>query len=102
MFDDPRTYLWLIPVLPLLASVATALAGPRWLRQHSHWPCIIAAGLSCLLSFFVLGAVAGGFNDFKQYYTWFEAGNVSIGFTLRADGLTAIMLVTVTFVGSLI
>ena len=102
MFDDPRNYLWLIPVLPLLAGVVTALAGPRWLRNQSHWPCIIAAGCSCVLSFFVLNAVADGFYNAKEYYTWFEAGNVSIGFTLGADGLTAVMLVTVTLVGSLI
>jgi NADH-quinone oxidoreductase subunit L len=102
MFDDPRNYLWLIPVLPLLAGVVTALAGPRWLRQQSHWPCILAAGCSCVLSFFVLYAVADGFYNFKEYYTWFEAGNVSVGFTLGADGLTAVMLVTVTLVGSLI
>ncbi|HMF19231.1 MAG TPA: NADH-quinone oxidoreductase subunit L, partial [Gemmataceae bacterium] len=102
MFDDPRNYLWLIPVLPLLASVVTALAGPRWLKQQSHWPCIIAAVCSCFLSFLVLRAVNSGFEDFKRYYMWFEAGNVSVGFTLGADGLTAVMLVTVTFVGSLI
>jgi NADH-quinone oxidoreductase subunit L len=38
----------------------------------------------------------------EQYYPWFQAGNVDVGFTLRADALTAIMLVTVTFIGSLI
>ena len=33
---------------------------------------------------------------------WFKAGNVEVNFSLRADGLTAIMLVMVTFIGSLI
>jgi NADH-quinone oxidoreductase subunit L len=37
-----------------------------------------------------------------RYYTWFQAGNVDVGFTLRADGLTAIMLVTVTFISTVI
>ena len=27
------------------------------------------------------------------YFTWFQAGNVDVGLSLRADGLTAIMLV---------
>jgi NADH-quinone oxidoreductase subunit L len=40
--------------------------------------------------------------EIHTYYTWFHAGNVNVGFTLRADGLTAIMLVTVTFISSLI
>src|SRR5206468_3957368 len=35
-------------------------------------------------------------------YTWFQAGNVNVGITLRADALTAFMLTTVTFIGSLI
>src|SRR5262249_829067 len=35
-------------------------------------------------------------------YTWFQVGNVDVTFSLQADGLTALMLVTVTFVSSLI
>ena len=35
-------------------------------------------------------------------YTWFHIGDVNIGATLRPDGLSAVMLVTVTFVGTLI
>ena len=102
MFDDPSGYLWLIPFLPLLASAVTAFAGPRWLRDQSHWPCILAAGGSCVLSLLVFLTVSRGFEGSAFYYEWFHAGNVNVGFTLRADGLTAIMLVTVTFVGTLI
>ena len=54
----------------------------------------LLAALSCVLSFKVLLAVGTGL--VREYYTWFEAGNVAVGFTLRADGLTAVMLVTVT------
>jgi NADH-quinone oxidoreductase subunit L len=97
-------YLWLIPLLPLTASVLTAFLGPRWLRQHSHWPCIVAVLGSCLLSFLVLIAVARGDGTVLRSpdYTWFQAGLVDVSFQLRADGLTAMMLVTVTFVSSLI
>src|SRR6185369_6993133 len=38
----------------------------------------------------------------RQYYTWFRAGEADVGLTLRADTLTAFMLVTVTFIGTLI
>jgi NADH-quinone oxidoreductase subunit L len=98
--------LWLIPALPLAASVLIAFLGPRGLGHKSHWPCVLAVIGSCLLSFWVLGHVVQATEhhhvDRIRYYTWFEAGNVDIGFSLRADALTAIMLVTVTFVGSLI
>ncbi len=102
MLDHPEAYLWLIPFLPLLASAITAFLGPRLLKNHSHWPCIIGAVGACFFSFVVFLAVVNGHGDIKSYYTWFSTGEVDIGFTLRADGLSAVMLVTVTFIGSLI
>src|SRR5262249_53898257 len=69
---------------------------------RSHWPCILAALGSCALSVWVLLAVHSEGPDIERYYSWFQAGNVSVGFNLRADALTAIMLVTVTFISSLI
>jgi NADH-quinone oxidoreductase subunit L len=107
MFDDPRGYLWLIPALPLVGSALIAALGPRFLRSHSHWPCILGSIGACVLSVMTLIAVGRGFPEaggdaFRSYYEWFQAGNVSVGFSLRADGLTAVMLVTVTFIGSLI
>jgi len=96
--------LWLIPALPLLAAVLIAILAVTGssLRQHSHWLCILGAAGACVLSFIVLLSVGNGVDALRTYYTWFQAGNVDVGFTLHADGLTAIMLVTVTFVGSLI
>src|SRR5262245_38518033 len=105
MFDDPGAYLWLIPGLPLAASVLTAFLGPRLLRGNSHWPCVLAPALACLLSLGVPTAVAGGTTDLTRYYTWFQVpppSPVDVGFTLRADGLTAVMLLAITFVGTLI
>ena len=55
--SDVRPYLWLIPALPLAACAVTAFLGPRLLRRHSHWPCILATLASCVLSVLVLLAV---------------------------------------------
>ncbi len=105
------SYLWLIPALPLLAAARIAFLGPRGLRPSSDWPCVAAIGVSCLLSFWVLFAVGGlppmgeGDGHMKPEqeivaaHPWVHVGNMDLGFTLRADGLTAIMLVKVTFVG---
>jgi proton-translocating NADH-quinone oxidoreductase chain L len=111
--SDLRPYLWLIPALPLLASIITAFFGPRWLRRQSHWPCVLGVAASSVLSFIVLYGVAtadaptlAGYQaspgkDLHIYrYTWFRAGTFDVGFSLRADALTAVMLVTVTFVGT--
>src|SRR5947209_3611625 len=106
--SDPGSYLWLIPTLPLGASVVTAFLGPRYLRHMSHWPCVLSVAASCLLSFLVLATVYPDGTDIQHTFTWFrvsqpgQPGGLDIGFTLRADPLTAIMLVTVTFIGSLI
>jgi proton-translocating NADH-quinone oxidoreductase chain L len=91
--------LLLIPLLPLLAAIAIALLGYPLLRQYSHWPCIIAAGASCYLSIYWL--LAGQVRPIA-YYDWFAIGDVRVQFALQADGLTLVMLSTVTFVGTLI
>jgi NADH-quinone oxidoreductase subunit L len=102
MLDDPRAILWLIPFMPLLASAVTAIIGPRWLREKSHWPCILGALLACIASCVVVLSVRNGYRDTSTYYTWFRAGDMDVGFALHVDGLSAVMLVTVTFVGLLI
>ncbi len=97
------SYLWLIPLFPLAAAVVTAILGPRFLRQQSHWPCIIGVIVSCVLSVLVLLEVARGVSpSLGQEITWFSGGNVHVQFNVHADGLTSVMLVTVTFVSSLI
>src|SRR5262249_17983889 len=88
-----------------------------WLRKKSHWPCVVAVAVSCALSIMVAVRIASlrppAINpaavapeqvttQLTTYYRWFQAGNLDIGFTLRADGLSAIMLMVVTFVGGLI
>src|SRR5262249_15886543 len=98
---DPRLLI-LIPTIPLAAAALIAFAGPRYLRERSHWPCILAVAVSCVLSFLVLFSVARDGESVHRTYTWFQAGTVNVGFTLQADYLTAVMLVTITFVGSLI
>jgi proton-translocating NADH-quinone oxidoreductase chain L len=100
--SDLGGYLWLIPALPLLASIVTAALGPRVLREQSHWPCILASVGSFILSALALTLASSVEYHTVSYFTWFHAGDVNVGFTLRADPLTAIMLVTVTGIGSLI
>jgi NADH-quinone oxidoreductase subunit L len=139
--------LWLIPALPLAASVLITLLGPQLLRGQSHWPCLLAIFGSFIVAALVLSAVntathehesakealkewqekaAGGKPEGERpvvpepavthtYFTWFSVGDpplkdysptrvpyVNVGFTLRADPLSAIMAAMITFVGFLI
>ena len=104
--SDVSPLLWLIPAFPLAAAVVTAFLGPKLLRAQSHWPCVLATACSCVLSLFVFAAVySSGMEHPLQvvpYYTVFQVGSVNVGFNLRADALTALMLVMITFIGTLI
>src|SRR6516225_7822042 len=121
--SNVRELLWLVPALPLIAATLIAFLGPRFLRGQSHWPCIAAIAGSCVVLFVVLATVRGWIaqgedtpREVKRSYTWIQAGEieapdnpdeparprVDIGFSLRADPLSAIMAVTVTFIGLLI
>ncbi len=101
--SDMYAYLWLIPTLPLLASAATALLGPKVLRQHSHWPCVLAVAGSCVLAVLAFAQSYGHEHAHSHlYFTLFQAGQVHVDFALRGDSLTQIMLVMVTFIGTLI
>ena len=85
-------------VILLLGSRAGAEA-------QSHWPCILGAAGACLLSFWTLLTVRGMEHEVlmsRSRYIWFQAGDVEAIFSMRADGLTCVMLCTVTFIGSLI
>jgi NADH-quinone oxidoreductase subunit L len=104
--SDVGGLLWLIPALPLAAAVLTAFLGPKVLRAQSHWPCVLATAGACVLSLIVFGAVySSGVEHPSQvvsYYTVFHVGSVNVEFSLRADALTALMLVMITFIGTLI
>jgi NADH-quinone oxidoreductase subunit L len=95
--------VWLIPLGPLAASIVTAFAGPRWLRCHSHIPCVAGIALAAAGS---LGLVIFGMLDHEPKlvpgYCWLAAGNVAVEVGLRADALSGMMLATVTFVSLLV
>src|SRR4051794_33078868 len=104
MSEALRPYLWLIPGLPLIASFVTAFLGPRFLRERSHWPCV----LSIVGAFFAAAAMLMAVNSSETAgvvyaeYPWIQAGNVDVRFSLRADALSAMMAVMVTFISSFI
>jgi proton-translocating NADH-quinone oxidoreductase chain L len=110
--SDASSLLWLIPGLPFLGSLIIAVFG-RSLKGFSHWPCILGCIGSCICSVIVFFAVRDlapvneGAKDAAVHVLavqapWIQAGRLDVPFALRADGLTSVMLLTVTFIGSLI
>src|SRR5689334_11168273 len=99
--------LWLIPILPLLGFLLNGMFGKRLAKPVIN---AIAVG-SVVLSFLwvvktlnALGAFSGGLEQtYKEhYYTWIQSGALNISVDFAIDRLTAVMLMVVTGVGSLI
>jgi proton-translocating NADH-quinone oxidoreductase chain L len=96
---DLKGVLWIIPLLPLAASVLTAALGYRVLKHRSHVPCLVALALSFIYALIVL--VDHRIETSRQF-EWFAAGDLTIMAVLRSDPLTCVMLVMVTFVSLLV
>src|SRR4051812_46405467 len=95
-------YLFLIPLLPLLAFVVNLLFG-RFLRTAAHWIATPAVFASFLLSLLVFRQISATGEPLRQdLYTWIQSGTFHIGINLFVDQLTAVMLIVVTSVGFLV
>ena len=87
MDTTAQTYMVLIPGLPLLGAILTAVLGPRLLKQYSHVPIVVALMLSTICSAALLrqvslanerqevadeasGQTQGGFEYTYRLWTW--------------------------------
>ena len=96
--------LLLIPLLPFAGFVANVFFGRRL-------PKTISGGIACLVmvAAFVVSLVAawpllghGGHPVEQVVYTWLASGDLDVPFALRLDQLSALMILVVTGIGSLI
>src|SRR5450631_469651 len=95
--------LWLIPVFPLVGFLLNGILGRRFSKAVVN---TIAVG-SVLLSLAWVVKTLLGLGDLnsahtEQYFTWIQSGSLNVGFDFTVDRLTAIMLLVVTGIGSLI
>ncbi|HUB78001.1 MAG TPA: NADH-quinone oxidoreductase subunit L [Bryobacteraceae bacterium] len=95
--------LWLIPILPFAGFVINGLFGRRFSKAVVN---IVAIGSVVLAFAWVLKTLLGlGSLETaatEHYFTWIQSGNLNIGCDFAVDRLTAIMLLIVTGIGSLI
>ncbi|HIA19449.1 MAG TPA: NADH-quinone oxidoreductase subunit L [Planctomycetaceae bacterium] len=112
-------WIALVPALPLLAAILTAILGARYLKKLSHWPVLAATAASLLISLMLLvepsqnsleGEQQAGAAKTVTLWNWVhvEEAQPTKGFdlvinvALRADGLTVVMLTMVTFISLLV
>jgi NADH-quinone oxidoreductase subunit L len=99
-----------IPLLPLLGALINLTLGRRFSKQTVHTIAIAtvaaAFGLSAYLVFGPLLELfhggQGGVGITQTVYTWIEVGSFKAQLAFRLDTLSAVMILIVTFVGSLI
>lgn len=96
-------WLFLIPVLPLLAFAINILLGRWYIKDKAHWIAAPAVFGSWLVSVLVLLDVRDKDHAISQHlFTWIPSGSFNVEVDLYADQLTAVMLMVVTTVSFLV
>ena len=94
-----------IVFLPLIAAIVAGLGG-RWIGNFAAklittGALFVGAALSWPIFLgFVFGSTTGGWVE--HVAPWFTSGDLNVDWALRVDALTAVMLVVVTTVSSLV
>jgi NADH-quinone oxidoreductase subunit L len=95
--------LWLIPILPLAGFVINGLFGRRFSKATVN---VVAIGSVVLAFAWVLKTLLGLGAMESAYiehgFTWIQSGGLTISCDFAVDRLTAVMLLVVTGIGSLI
>src|SRR5437870_13807824 len=91
----------LIPLLPFAAFLILGLFG-HWIKDRAHLVAVPAVIVSFILSVITFFEVAGGRQTTIPLYTWATSGELHIELSLYVDRLTAVMLLLVTIVSSLV
>ena len=103
--DGVFSLLWLVIALPALGAAVLLLGG----RRTDRWGHLLATAavacsfvISLVLFIALLGRDEGARSIGQHLWTWFEAGQYDVSFGLLYDQLSALFLLLITGVGSLI
>ncbi|QQG66135.1 NADH-quinone oxidoreductase subunit L [Desulfobulbus oligotrophicus] len=90
-----------IPLLPLVSFALTLLLGKRW-GTRAHWLPIITVLLSFFCAVAAFFRVRSGIIINEDIYTWIHSGDLRVSVGFLVDQLTAVMLIVVTSISSLV
>jgi NADH-quinone oxidoreductase subunit L len=100
------TYLWILPLLPLLGAAVNGIFGRSWNKSIvsavalSSTTLAFIAAVELVREFIALPADQIPWT--RTYFPWISAGGFRADFALQVDQLTVVMLLVVTGVGWLI
>ena len=88
---------WLIPTLPFISTAFTVFLGRRTPGKGPVYG-ILAVFASFVLAVGVLWSFVQGGGEYERATEWFTVGPLHLELGILVDGLTAVMVVVVTFV----
>ncbi len=101
-------YAWLIIILPFVGMLINIFGGKRRSEKTIGWTAVLFSGLAFAVALVVVIAL-GNLPEEQRLagvnvpgYTFLSIGSMHVEFGLHIDDLTAVMLMVVTGVGSLI
>ncbi len=92
-----------VPMAPLVGAIVAGLFGRQVGRQGAHTVTILGVALAFVISCWVLYAVAfEGARFSGTLYEWMRLGDLKMEIGFLVDGLTAMMMVVVSFVSLMV
>ncbi len=97
-----QSLLLTVALAPLAGALIAGLAG-KWVgKRGAHFFTILGVLIAFIGSVMVLSQVAGGARFNATVYEWMVLGNLVMEVGFMVDGLTAMMMVVVTFVSLMV
>jgi NADH-quinone oxidoreductase subunit L len=94
--------LWLIPIFPLAGFVINGLFGRRFPKALINMVAVGSVLLSFAWALKTITTVDLTTAHSEHYFTWIQSGTFTANWDFSVDRLTAVMLMVVTGIGSLI
>ena len=95
--------LWLIPALPLAGFLINGIFGRRLSKPVVNATAIGSVLLAFLWAAYTLLQLGSLEQPYvERYFSWIASGTLNIGFDFAVDRLSAVMLMVVTGIGTLI
>jgi NADH-quinone oxidoreductase subunit L len=98
-----QSMLTAVPLAPLVGAIIAGLFGQTIGRRGAHWVTVLGVAVSFVLSVIVLKAVAlDGARFNATVYEWLNIGGLKMEVGFLIDGLSAMMMVVVSFVSLMV
>lgn len=97
-----QNILLTVALAPLVGAVVAGFFGKSVGRRGAHWVTVLGVLLSFIASVMVLWQVKDGARFNATVYDWMVLGGLKMEVGFLVDGLTAMMMVVVTFVSLMV